>query len=69
MKRRQEYQEKADKFKKDLDYQLNIEQDLINKTKELETVISDAKTKKDTLKARARSAEASKIVYLYILKN
>lgn len=62
LKRRRAYQDNADSLKKQLDYQSQAVQTLINNTRELESKIQEARSKKDTLKARAQSAKASKQV-------
>lgn len=62
LKRRRAYQENADSMKKQLDYQTDAVQKMIQNTRELESKIQEAKSKKDTLKARAQSAKASQQV-------
>ena len=60
LKRRRAYQDNADSLKKQLDYQVDAVQQMIQNTRELESKIQEARSKKDTLKARAQSAKASK---------
>lgn len=62
LKRRRAYQENADSMKKQLEYQTDAVQKMIQNTRELESKIQEAKSKKDTLKARAQSAKASQQV-------
>jgi phage shock protein A len=60
--RRKAYQANADTMKAQLDAQRGAVDQLIANTKVLETKLVEAKSKKDTLKARARSAATSKQV-------
>ena len=60
LKRRRAYQDNADSLKNQLDYQVEAVQTMIKNTRELEGKIQEARSKKDTLKARAQSAKASK---------
>lgn len=62
LKRRRSYQEAADSFKDQLEYQVKATETLIANTRQLENKLTEAKSKKDTLKARAQSAKASKQV-------
>lgn len=64
MKRRRSYQENAESLKKQLDIQAEAVTKMIQNTRELESKIQEARSKKDTLKARAQSAKASKQVIL-----
>lgn len=60
--RRKAYQANADTMKTQLDAQRGAVEQLIANTKVLETKLVEAKSKKDTLKARAKSAATSKQV-------
>jgi len=60
--RRKAYQANADTMKTQLDAQRGAVAQLISNTKVLETKLVEAKSKKDTLKARAKSAATSKQV-------
>ena len=60
--RRKAYQANADTMKTQLDAQRGAVDQLIANTKVLETKLVEAKSKKDTLKARAKSAATSKQV-------
>lgn len=62
LKRKRSYQESADSFKTQLDYQVKAVETLLANTQQLENKLTEAKSKKDTLKARAQSAKASKQV-------
>eukprot|EP00803_Ostreobium_quekettii_P010092 evm.model.scf_310.9 EVM.evm.TU.scf_310.9 scf_310:62500-63345(+) len=62
LKRKRSYQESADGLKKQLAYQADAVQTLIANTRKLESKLAESKSKKDTLKARAQSAKASKAV-------
>ncbi|GMH36128.1 hypothetical protein BSKO_03996 [Bryopsis sp. KO-2023] len=62
LKRKRTYQESADSFKTQLEYQVKAVETLIANTQQLENKLTEAKSKKDTLKARAQSAKASKQV-------
>lgn len=53
-------QDQADSFKAQLAQQKQAVDQLISNTRILETKLAEAKTKKDTLKARAASAKTSK---------
>ena len=59
---RKAYQANADTMKTQLDSQRGAVDQLIANTKVLETKLVEAKSKKDTLKARAKSAATSKQV-------
>ncbi|KAK9819244.1 hypothetical protein WJX81_005542 [Elliptochloris bilobata] len=60
LKRRKSYQENADSMKAQLSQQRAATNQLIANTKTLEAKLVEAKSKKDTLKARAKSAATSK---------
>ncbi|GAX82825.1 hypothetical protein CEUSTIGMA_g10251.t1 [Chlamydomonas eustigma] len=60
LKRRKTYQEQADSLKAQVDMQQKAVDNLLNNTRMLETKLTEAKSKKDTLKARAASAKTSK---------
>lgn len=62
LKKRRSYQEAADSFKSQLEYQVKAVDSLVANTRQLENKLAEAKSKKDTLKARAQSAKASKQV-------
>lgn len=62
LKRKRSYQESADGLKKQLGFQAKAVETLIENTRQLESKLAEAKSKKDTLKARAQSAKASKAV-------
>ncbi|XP_020219190.1 membrane-associated protein VIPP1, chloroplastic isoform X2 [Cajanus cajan] len=62
LKRRKSYAENATALKVQLEQQKNVADDLVSKTRLLESKIQEAKSKKDTLKARAQSAKTSTIV-------
>lgn len=55
-------QEQADSFKSQMGAQQQATETLINNTRLLENKLMEAKSKKDTLKARAASAKTSKQV-------
>lgn len=59
LKRRKAYQSDADGLKTQLDLQSSAVQKLLSNTKVLESKMAEAKSKKDTLKARAASAKTS----------
>ncbi|KAG1662947.1 hypothetical protein FOA52_006700 [Chlamydomonas sp. UWO 241] len=59
LKRRKAYQTDADSLKTQLDSQKRAVDSLIGNTKILEAKLTEAKSKKDTLKARAASAKTS----------
>ncbi|KAJ4956720.1 hypothetical protein NE237_013503 [Protea cynaroides] len=62
LKRRKSYADNASALKAQLDQQKNIVDSLVSNTRLLESKIQEAKSKKDTLKARAQSAKtASKV--------
>ncbi|XP_042486891.1 probable membrane-associated 30 kDa protein, chloroplastic isoform X2 [Macadamia integrifolia] len=62
LKRRKSYADNATALKAQLDQQKNIVDNLVSNTRLLESKIQEAKSKKDTLKARAQSAKtASKV--------
>eukprot|EP00798_Chlamydomonas_sp_ICE-L_P012525 gene12525-15741_t len=62
LKRRKSFQEQATSLKIQLDAQINATDSLMGNTRVLETKLAEAKSKKDTLKARAASAKTSKQV-------
>ncbi|CAK7343174.1 unnamed protein product [Dovyalis caffra] len=57
LKRRKTYADNANSFKAQLDQQKDVVENLISNTRLLESKIQEAKSKKDTLKARAQSAK------------
>lgn len=59
LKRRKSYADNASALKTQLDQQKNIVETLVSNTKLLESKIQEAKSKKDTLKARAQSARTA----------
>eukprot|EP00250_Pteridium_aquilinum_P005160 c15298_g1_i1 orf=265-1371(-) len=62
LKRRKDYEDNAQALKTQLDQQKTVVEKLISSTRLLESKIQEAKSKKDTLKARAQSAKtASKV--------
>lgn len=62
LKRRKDYEDNARALKIQLDQQKTVVEKLISNTRLLESKIQEAKSKKDTLKARAQSAKtASKV--------
>merc|ERR1719329_93534 len=60
--RRKSYQENADGMKENLLLQKEAVEKLVANTRVLETKMAEAKSKKDTLKARAASAKSNKEV-------
>eukprot|EP00958_Prasinococcus_capsulatus_P005714 scaffold549_cov385-Prasinococcus_capsulatus_cf.AAC.23 len=62
LQRRKQYQDNADSLKGQLDTQAGTVEKLIQNTRVLETKLSEAKSKKDTLKARAASARTQQKV-------
>lgn len=62
LKRRKDYEESAKALKSQLDQQKGVVEKLISNTRLLEGKIQEAKSKKDTLKARAQSAKTSQKV-------
>eukprot|EP01024_Parvocaulis_polyphysoides_P067079 TRINITY_DN7952_c0_g2_i2.p2 TRINITY_DN7952_c0_g2~~TRINITY_DN7952_c0_g2_i2.p2 ORF type:complete len:299 (-),score=66.50 TRINITY_DN7952_c0_g2_i2:215-1111(-) len=56
------YQEEADSFKVQLEQQKKAMDQLISNTRQLEQKVAEAKSKKETLKARAASAKTAKQV-------
>jgi phage shock protein A len=62
LKRRKAYQEQADGMKMQLEAQQKAVDQLIANTRVLEGKLAEARSKKDTLKARAASAKTSKQV-------
>merc|ERR1711994_6325 len=56
LERKKSFQDNADGLKSQLDGQKQATESLISNTKALESKIAEAKSKKDTLKARAASA-------------
>ncbi|KAK9288557.1 hypothetical protein L1049_017016 [Liquidambar formosana] len=62
LKRRKSYADNASSLKAQFDQQKNVVENLVSNTRLLESKIQEAKSKKDTLKARAQSAKtASKV--------
>ncbi|KAL3833880.1 hypothetical protein ACJIZ3_008616 [Penstemon smallii] len=62
LKRRKTYADNANAMKTQLDQQKGVVDNLVSNTRLLESKIQEAKSKKDTLKARAQSAKtASKV--------
>lgn len=62
LKRRKDYEDNARALKTQLDQQKTVVEKLISNTRLLESKIQEARSKKDTLKARAQSAKtASKV--------
>lgn len=59
LKRRKSYADNASAMKAQLDQQKNVVESLVSNTRLLESKIQEAKSKKDTLKARAQSARTS----------
>ncbi|KAJ6381731.1 hypothetical protein OIU77_030409 [Salix suchowensis] len=59
LKRRKTYADNANSFKAQLDQQRGVVENLISNTRLLESKIQEAKSKKDTLKARAQSAKTA----------
>ncbi|KAG6544556.1 hypothetical protein Mapa_013978 [Marchantia paleacea] len=62
LKRRKDYEESAKALKNQLDQQKGVVEKLISNTRLLESKIQEAKSKKDTLKARAQSAKTAQKV-------
>ncbi|KAL2652083.1 hypothetical protein R1flu_020211 [Riccia fluitans] len=62
LKRRKDYEESAKALKNQLDQQKGVVDKLISNTRLLESKIQEAKSKKDTLKARAQSAKTAQKV-------
>ncbi|XP_073391370.1 membrane-associated protein VIPP1, chloroplastic isoform X2 [Physcomitrium patens] len=62
LKRRKDYEESAKALKSQLDQQKGVVEKLISNTRLLESKIQEARSKKDTLKARAQSAKTSQKV-------
>jgi len=60
LKRRKSYQENADQMKMQLEQQQKATDQLLANTRMLEAKLAEAKSKKETLKARAASAKTSK---------
>ncbi|KAJ6300060.1 hypothetical protein OIU76_020950 [Salix suchowensis] len=56
LKRRKTYADNANSFKAQLDQQKGVVENLVSNTRLLESKMQEAKSKKDTLKARAQSA-------------
>ncbi|KAJ9701649.1 hypothetical protein PVL29_006844 [Vitis rotundifolia] len=62
LKRRKSYADNSSALKAQFDQQKNVIENLVSNTRLLESKIQEAKSKKDTLKARAQSAKtASKV--------
>lgn len=59
LKRRKSYADNAASLKTQLDQQKGVVENLVNNTRLLESKIQEAKSKKDTLKARAQSAKTA----------
>ncbi|GLI61817.1 hypothetical protein VaNZ11_004326 [Volvox africanus] len=59
LKRRKSYQEQADTLKAQVDQLTVASNDVLNNTRALEAKMSEARSKKETLKARAASAKTS----------
>ncbi|MCO5587904.1 hypothetical protein L7F22_041856 [Adiantum nelumboides] len=62
LKRRKDYEDSTKALKSQLDQQTAVVEKLISNTRLLESKIQEAKSKKDTLKARAQSARTSQKV-------
>ncbi|XP_002978623.2 probable membrane-associated 30 kDa protein, chloroplastic [Selaginella moellendorffii] len=62
LKRRKDYEENAKALRTQLDQQKSVVEKLISSTRLLESKIQEARSKKDTLKARAQSARTSQKV-------
>lgn len=62
LKRRKDYGESAKALRAQLDQQKSVVEKLISNTRLLESKIQEARSKKDTLKARAQSAKTSQKV-------
>ena len=60
LKRRKTFEDNAQSLRSQLDQQRTVLQKLLADTKTLESKVAEAKSKKDTLKARAQSAKASR---------
>ncbi|KAK2989370.1 hypothetical protein RJ640_007769, partial [Escallonia rubra] len=59
LKRRKTYADDASSMKAQIDQQKNVVENLVSNTRLLESKIQEAKSKKDTLKARAQSAKTA----------
>ncbi|XVE84444.1 hypothetical protein DITRI_Ditri17bG0014700 [Diplodiscus trichospermus] len=59
LKRRKSYADNANSLKAQLDQQKSVVDNLVSNTRLLESKIQEAKSKKDTLKARAQSARTT----------
>ncbi|XP_023918129.2 membrane-associated protein VIPP1, chloroplastic [Quercus suber] len=59
LKRRKSYADNANALKSQLDQQKSVVENLVSNTRLLESKIQEARSKKDTLKARAQSAKTS----------
>ncbi|KAL7230421.1 hypothetical protein ACSBR2_008829 [Camellia fascicularis] len=59
LKRRKSYADNANTLKAQLDQQKNVVDNLVSNTRLLESKMQEAKSKKDTLKARAQSAKTA----------
>ncbi|KAJ7554696.1 hypothetical protein O6H91_05G005500 [Diphasiastrum complanatum] len=62
LKRRKTYEESAKALKSQLEQQTSVVEKLISNTRLLESKIQEARSKKDTLKARAQSAKTAQKV-------
>ncbi|KAH7547570.1 membrane-associated 30 kDa protein, chloroplastic [Ziziphus jujuba] len=59
LKRRKSFADNANALKAQLDQQKNVVENLVSNTRILESKIQEARSKKDTLKARAQSAKTA----------
>ncbi|XP_022979446.1 membrane-associated 30 kDa protein, chloroplastic-like [Cucurbita maxima] len=59
LKRRKSFADNANSLKAQLDQQKNVVENLVSNTRLLESKIQEARSKKDTLKARAQSAKTA----------
>uniref|UniRef100_M1BC30 Membrane-associated 30 kDa protein, chloroplastic n=1 Tax=Solanum tuberosum TaxID=4113 RepID=M1BC30_SOLTU len=66
LKRRKSYADNANALKTQLDQQKSVVDNLVSNTRLLESKIQEAKSKKDTLKARAQSAKCLLCFYFKI---
>jgi len=62
LKRKKEFEDNANSLRAQLDQQKGVVEKLVSNTRMLESKIQEAKSKKDTLKARAQSAKTSQKV-------
>lgn len=63
LKKRKGFEEQMSTWKAQLDQQEKAMQQLLDNTRAMESKLSEAKAKKETLKARAASAQSSKQVH------